>query len=93
MKINLLSYLMYGIKLSCMKFQVCHKLISFFILKVVIECPEEIFKNLLSVSIYSYDNSWEHCPKKPDVWWINNSVTSLTKGLFQLLLVQAFQYN
>ena len=57
MKINLLSYLMYVIKLSCMKFQVCHKFISFFILKFVIEYPEEIFKNLLSVSIYSYCNS------------------------------------
>ena len=93
MKINLLSYLMYVIKLSCMKFQVCHKFISFFILKFVIEYPEEIFKNLLSVSIYSYCNSWEYVSEKPDIWWISNSVTSLTKGLFQLLLMLAFQYN
>ena len=29
--------------------------ISFFILKIVVECPEEIFKKLLSVTVYLYD--------------------------------------
>ena len=43
-----------------MKFQVCCDFISFFILKIVIECPEEIFKKLVSVTIYLYDDSWEY---------------------------------
>ena len=49
--INLLSVLImtYLISLNLMKFQVCYKFISFFILKTVIECPEEIFKKLWSV--------------------------------------------
>ena len=42
--------------------QVCYNFISFFILKVVIECPKEIFKNLLSLNIYLYDNSTESDP-------------------------------
>ena len=42
--------------------QVCYNFISFFILKVVIECPKEIFKNLLSLNIYLYDNSRESDP-------------------------------
>ena len=39
-----------------MKFQVCSDFISFLILKIVIECPEEIFKKLLSVTVYLHDN-------------------------------------
>ena len=46
-------------KLSLMKFQLYYDFISFLILKIVIECPEEILKKLLSVTIYLYDNSWE----------------------------------
>ena len=47
-----------------MTFQVCYVwyFISFLILNIVIECPEEIFKKLLSVSIYLFDNSWEYFP-------------------------------
>ena len=48
-KLNLLSLLIYSIKLSLMKLQVCHNFISFFILKIVTECLEEIFKKLLSL--------------------------------------------
>ena len=40
-----------------MKFQACYNFISFLILKNVIECPEEIFKKLLSITIYLCDNS------------------------------------
>ena len=43
-----------------MKFQVCSDFISFFILKIVIECPEGIYKKLVSVSIYLFDDSWEY---------------------------------
>ena len=39
---------------------VCFDFISFLILKIVIECPEEIFKTLLSVTTYLYNNSWEY---------------------------------
>ena len=42
--------------------QVCYNFISFFILKVVVECSKEIFKNLLSLNIYLYDNSRESDP-------------------------------
>ena len=35
-----------------MTFQVCYDFISFLILKIVIECPEEVFKKLLRVTIY-----------------------------------------
>ena len=35
-----------------MKFQVCYNFISFLVLNIVIECPEEIFKKLSSVTIY-----------------------------------------
>ena len=45
-KINLLSLLIYLIKLNLMIFQVCYNFISFLILKIVIECPEETFKKL-----------------------------------------------
>ena len=31
-----------------------------FILKIVVECPEEIFKELLSSTINLYDNSREY---------------------------------
>ena len=48
-KLNLLSLLIYSVKLSLMKLQVCHNFISFFILKIVTECLEEIFKKLLSL--------------------------------------------
>ena len=40
-----------------MKFEVCYNFVSFLVLKIVIECPEEIFKKLLSVAIYLYSNS------------------------------------
>ena len=56
-KINLLSLLIYLIKLNLMIFQVCYNFISFLILKIVIECPEETFKKLQSVTIYLFDNS------------------------------------
>ena len=42
-----------------MKFQVFSGFISFLILEIVIECPEEIFKKLLNVTIYLYDNYLE----------------------------------
>ena len=45
-KINLLSALIYLIRVSVMKFQVCYNFISFLILQTVIECPDKIFKNL-----------------------------------------------
>ena len=61
-KIKLLSLLIYLIKLNLMIFQVCYVFISFLILKIVIECPEETFKKLLSVTIYLFDNSWEYFP-------------------------------
>ena len=47
----------YLIKIRLMKFQVCYDFISFLILKIVIECPEEILKRLISVTVYFYDNS------------------------------------
>ena len=59
-KLNLLSLLIYSIKLSLMKLQIWYNFISFSILKIVIECPEEIFKELLSSIIYLYDNSREY---------------------------------
>ena len=41
-----------------MKFEVCYNFVSFLVLKIVIEYPEEIFKKLLlSVAIYLYSNS------------------------------------
>ena len=43
-----------------MKFQVCYNFVSFLVLKIVIECPEKIFKKLLSVTIYLYNNFWEY---------------------------------
>ena len=45
-KINLLSALMYLIRLNLMKFQVCYNFVSFLIFEIVIECPEESFKKL-----------------------------------------------
>ena len=50
-EINLLSVLIYFIKLSLMKFQLCYNLISFLVLQVVIECPEKVLKKLLSVTV------------------------------------------
>ena len=47
--VDLLSLLIYSIKLSLMKLQVCHNFISFFILPIVTQCLEEIFKKLLSL--------------------------------------------
>ena len=44
-------------KLSLVKFQVCNNFISFLTLKIVIECSEDIFKNLVRVIIYLYGNS------------------------------------
>ena len=46
--------------LSLTEFQVCCDFISFLIFKIVIECPEEIFKKLWSVTIYLYDKSWKY---------------------------------
>ena len=40
------------LRLSLMKFQVCCNFILLFVLKNVIEYPEEIFKTLSSVTIY-----------------------------------------
>ena len=40
MKIKLLSALMYLIRLSLMKFQVCYNFVSFLIFKIVIKCRE-----------------------------------------------------
>ena len=40
MKIKLLSALMYLIRLSLMKFQVCYNFVSFLIFKIVIKCCE-----------------------------------------------------
>ena len=42
-----------------MKFQVFSGFISFLIVEIDIECPEEIFKKLLNVTIYLYDNYLE----------------------------------
>ena len=42
--INLSSVLIYFINIILMKFQVCYNFISFLILEIVIECPEEIFE-------------------------------------------------
>ena len=38
------------------------------VLKIVIECPEEIFKKLISVTIYLSDNYWEYFSEKSDMW-------------------------
>ena len=43
-----------------MKFQLFSGFISFLILEIVIECPGEIFKKLLNVTIYLYDNYLEY---------------------------------
>ena len=95
-KINLLSVLIYLIKLSLRKFQVCYNFISVLVLKIVIECPEEIFKKLLSVTIYM--KILENTFLKSQIY--DKLVTmllsypfSVTKGLFQLLPMQAFLYN
>ena len=42
-----------------MKFQLFSGFISFLILEIVIECPGEIFKKLLNVTVYLYDNYLE----------------------------------
>ena len=52
----MLSVPIYLIQLSLMKFQVRYIFILFLVLKIVIECPEEIFKKSLSVTIYLSDN-------------------------------------
>ena len=51
-----------------MKLQLCYNFISFLILQIVIECPEKIFKKLLSATISLFDNSWEYFFWKPDIW-------------------------
>ena len=56
-KTNLPSLIIYFIKLNLMAFRICYNFISFLILKIGIECPEDIFKKLLSVTIYLFDNS------------------------------------
>ena len=45
-----------------MIFQICYNFILFLVLKIVIECPEDIFKKLLSATVYLCDNSWEYFP-------------------------------
>ena len=47
-------------KVKFNEISICYDFILFLILKIVIECPEEIFKNLLSVLIYLYDHSREY---------------------------------
>ena len=42
-----------------MKFEVCYNFVSFLVLKIVIECPEEIFKKLLSVQVVGPLNAGE----------------------------------
>ena len=51
--------ILYLRKVSLMKFQVFSGFISFLILEIDIKCPEEIFKKLLNVTIYLYDNYLE----------------------------------
>ena len=82
-----------------MKFQVFSGFISFLILEIVIECPEEIFKKLLNVTIYLYDN-YLGCFSYIIPYIYDKLVTMLlfyhflvAKLLFQLLSVQTFQYN
>ena len=91
-KINLLSALMYLIRLSLMKFRVCYNLISFLIYKIAIECPEEVFKKLWSITIYIIilENSFlksQIFDKLVAVLLLYHF--SVTKGLFKFLLMHA----
>ena len=78
-----------------MKFQVCYKFISLLILKIVIECPEKIFKMVLSVTVYII---LESTFLKSQIYdklatMLLSHHFSLTKGLFQFLLMQVFQHK
>ena len=72
-----------------MKFQLCFNFISFLMLKIVIECLEEIFKKLLSLTIYILilENSFLKIRMYDKlVTMLLSYHFSVTKGLAQLLL-------
>ena len=79
-----------------MKFQVCYNLSHFWFSRFVIECPEELFKKLLIVTIYLYN--FQKTFLKSQIYdkivtvWLSYHF-SVTKGLFEFLLMQVFQHN
>ena len=78
-----------------MTFQVCYNFISFLILKIVIEYPEEIFKKLLSVTVHLYMIILENTFLKSQIYdklvtMLLSYYFSVTKVLFQLLPMKPF---
>ena len=78
-----------------MKFQVCFDFISFLILKIVVECLEEIFKKFyLPIYMIILENTFLKSQIYDKLGRLLLSYHfSVTKGLFQLLSMQACQCN
>ena len=78
-----------------MKFQVCYNFISFLILQIAIECPEGkslAYEVQLSIYMIILENTFlkNQMYDKLVTMLLSYHFFPVTKGLFQLLLMQAF---